>query len=217
MARRTPTIAAALAVSAALLLTACGGSSDDASKDKIKGADEGTKSASPNPSGSGTGKPDLSLPKDVKLDISWNETSDPEQQAALRGVSNYLRAFKHGLVKQDPDDPAYKAYAVGPAAEYTRTQIKQWVAGGWTPTGTDRFYKSQTKESDSTKAVVVTFCRNQSKAYGRSVKTGKVYHTKESLDSYQLYQMYMKPSKASSETWQAQTIQVFGKAKQCQQ
>ncbi|WP_371791079.1 hypothetical protein OG285_13635 [Streptomyces sp. NBC_01471] len=217
MARRTPTIAAALAVSAALLLTACGGSSDDASKDKIKGADEGTKSPSASASSStANGRPDVSVPSDLHLNFTFDKPADAAKAAAVDDAENYIRALKHGIVKQNPNDPAYQFYSGPVAARYAKSQIQAWMKGGWTPTGTDRYFDAQADSIGKSKSVLVTFCRNQTKSYSKSVKTGKINYVGESPDSYQKYSLLMAPSKAGSNVWKTQQIEVQGRVKECQ-
>ncbi|MCX4724623.1 hypothetical protein [Streptomyces sp. NBC_01306] len=216
MARRTPAIAAALAVSAALLLTACGGSNNDASKDKIKGADEGTKSPSASTSAAtGDGRPDVSVPADLHLNFSFDKPADAAKAAAMGDAENYIRALKHGIVKQNPEDPAYKFYSYPVAARYAKSQIQAWVKGDWTPTGTDRYFNAEANSVGTSKSVLVTFCRNQAKSYSKSVKTGKINDVGESLDSYQKYSLLMAPSTTDGKVWKAQQIEVQGRVKEC--
>jgi hypothetical protein len=209
VARRTLTTAAAFAATATLLLTACGGSNDDSSDD-IKGADTGSPSPSASASKADTKAPDLSVPDDLHLVFDFDKPSDSKDTA-----TNFIRALKHGIVKQDPNDPAYQYYSVGSAAKYAKSQIQAWVDGGWTPTGTDKYFKADTAGVGST-GVLVTFCRNQAKSYSKKIKTGKTHYTKESLDSYQKFSILMRPSPDSADKWTAQQIEVQGRVKECQ-
>ncbi|WP_369248433.1 hypothetical protein [Streptomyces sp. R41] len=214
MARRTLTTAAAFAATATLLLTACGGSNDDSS-DGIKGADTGSSSPSASTSKANSDAPDLSLPGDLHLVFDFAKPSDSKHAAALDTATNYIRALKHGIVKQNPDDPAYQYYSVGGAAKYAKSQIQAWVDGGWTATGTDKYFNADTANVGST-GVLVTFCRNQAKSYSKKIKTGKTHYTKESLDSYQKFTILMRPSPGSTQSWKAQQIEVQGRVKECQ-
>lgn len=214
MARRALT-ATTLAATAALLLTACGGGGDK-SPDDIKGADTGAGSPSASASATAGGdRPDVSVPSDVKLVFDFDQPSDAGQAAALGDAQNYLRALNHGIVKQDPNDPAYQYYAGGQAAKYAKQQIEAWVKGGWTPTGTDRFYKSDVTPLGGGKRVLVRFCENQAKFYSKEIKTGKVLYTAENLDSYLKYSVLMYAPSGSSTAWKAQVVEVAGKAKEC--
>lgn len=216
MARRALTTTAAT-FAAALLLTACGGGGDESSDD-IKGADGG--SSSPSASASAAAdveRPDVSLPSDLKLVFDFDEPSDADEAAALDDAANYIRALNHGITEQDPEDPAYQFYSGAGAARYAKSQIEEYVAGGWTVTGEDRYYQAETDaagESKEAKTVLVTFCEDQSKAYGKEVKTGKVQRTEESLASYQKFSILMA-SQQDSPVWRAQQITVAGKAEEC--
>lgn len=214
MARHTVTTAAVFAATAALLLTACGGG-DDSSTDDIKGADEGA-SASPSTSKSDPGQPELSLPKGLNLVFDFDKPSDAKHAAALTDAENYIRALDHGIAQQDPDDPAYKYYSDGAAAQYAKAQIQTWVKGGWTVTGTDKYYDAETNTLNDGKRVLVTFCRDQGKFYGKEIKTGKTLYTKQSASSFQRFTMLMFPPADSARVWKTRVIEVKGKAKECQ-
>ncbi|MGW2226497.1 hypothetical protein [Streptomyces formicae] len=214
MARRSLSTAAVFAVGTALLLTACGGGGDDGSKDEIEGAgggsDRPSASASADPAG-----PDVSVPKDLNLVFDFSAPSDPKQAKAVDNAANYIRALKHGIVRQDANDPAYRYYSGAQAAQYAKTQINAWIDGGWVPTGTDRYFKSEATELSDGKAVLVTFCRNQAKSFSKDIKGGKVHYGKESLDSYQKFSVLMSPPKGEDKIWKAQKIEVQGRVKEC--
>ncbi|GHE12165.1 hypothetical protein [Streptomyces alanosinicus] len=213
MARRT-LILTTVTATAALLLTACGGGGSGKTDD-IKGADKGAQSPSPSAT-TATGGPDVSVPKDLNLVFDFAQPSDAKQAAALADAENYVRALKHGIAKQDPNDPAYQYYSGGQAAQYAKSQIQAWVKGGWAPTGTDKYYDSKVTTMTGGKRVLVSFCRNQAKFYGKEIKTGKVLYTKESLSSYEKFSLLMFPPSGSSHAWKAQVAEVAGKAKECQ-
>jgi hypothetical protein len=220
LARRAlTTTAVALTASAALLLTACGGGSDKSSDD-IKGADTGSSSPSPSASASDTAnvnRPDVSVPKDLDLVFDFEKPSDPDSAAALEDAANYIRALNHGITKQDPEDPGFQFYSAGRAAQYANSLIKEYVDGGWTLTGKDRYYQAETNTTGETKKVKmvrVTFCEDQSKVYGKEVKSGKIRYTKESLADYEKFTILMALAQGSP-VWRAQQITVEGKAQEC--
>jgi hypothetical protein len=217
--RALTTTAAAFAATAALLLTACGGGGDDKSPDDIKGADSGTKSPSASASGStGADRPDVSVPKDLKLVFDFDQPSDAKHAAALAGAESYIRALKHGIAKQNPNDPAYQFYSVsgGQAAQYAKSQIEAWKKGGLTVNGTDKYYDAEVTTLSEGQGTLVAFCRNQAKFYSKEIKTGKILHTEENLDSYQAWKMLMVRPSGSSKVWKAWNVEVIGKAKECQ-
>ncbi|MGW7203825.1 hypothetical protein [Streptomyces sp. NPDC054837] len=214
MARRAlPVTAAAFAMTATLLLTACGGG-DGGSPDDIKGA--GTGAGSPSASASTpAGAPDISVPKDLDLVFDFDEPSDAKHAAALVAAQNYIRALDHGIDQQDPNDPAYRYYSLNQAAQYAKSQIETWKKGGWTVTGTDKYYDEEVSTLSGGQGVLVKFCRNQAKFYGKEIKSGKVLYSEENLASYQTFRLRMIPPSGSSEVWRAFTIEVIGKAKEC--
>jgi hypothetical protein len=217
--RALKTTAATLTATAALLLTACGGGGDDSSDD-IKGADKGGSSPSASASGSAStdvDRPDVSLPKDLDLVFDFEKPSDQDSAAALDDAANYIRALNHGITKQDPADPAFQFYSSGQAAQYAHAQIKEYVDGGWTLTGKDLYYQAETSpgdKSEKVKTVNVTFCEDQSKVYGKEVKSEKVHRTKESLASFQKFTILMTSVKGNP-VWRAQQVTVEGKAEEC--
>ncbi|UIX31602.1 hypothetical protein [Streptomyces sp. GQFP] len=156
----------------------------------------------------------MSVPSDVKLVFDFDAPSDANSAAALTNAENYIRALIHGMAQQDPEDPAYKYYSEGLAAQYAKSQIQTMVKGGWTVNGTDEYYNAEATTL-SNKNIVVTFCRNQAEFYGKEVKTGKILRTEESLASYEKYTLLMNPPSASSKTWKAMVIEVAGKSEEC--
>jgi hypothetical protein len=211
--RALPITAAALTTTAALLLTACGGSE---SPDDIKGADK--ESGSPSASASSAtpaDRPELSLPKDLKLVFDFDRPSDADHAAALDDAANYIRALDQGIAQQDPEDPAYRFYSTGGAQKYAKSQIEAWVEGGWTVTGEDRYFDATVEPVGEGKPVLVSFCRNQAKFYSKKIKTGKINYTEESLNSYQKFSLLMSPSEKSPSVWQARQIEVRGKVEEC--
>ncbi|GHD31699.1 hypothetical protein GCM10010313_75440 [Streptomyces violarus] len=218
MARRAlTTTAAAFTATAALLLTACGGGGDDTSPDDIKGADGAAKSPSASASGpAAADRPDVSVPKDLKLVFDFDKPSDAKHAAALADAENYIRALKHGIAEQDANDPAYRFYSVAQATQYAKSQIETWVKGGYTVYGTDKYYDDEVTAMSDGKGAVVSFCRNQAKSYSKEIKSGKVHYTEENPDSYQKFRLLMAPPSGDSKVWKAVTIEVIGKAKECQ-
>ncbi|WP_329471906.1 hypothetical protein OIE75_21985 [Streptomyces sp. NBC_01723] len=209
------TTAAAFTATAALLLTACGGGEEPSPED-IKGAGGGSPSASASASGGADVKrPDVSLPSDLKVDFDLAQPSEDSHAAALDNAKNYILALNHGITAQAPEDPAYRFYSLGNAAKYARTQIQAWVDDEWTATGTDSYYKSRTDDVGESGGVLVTMCRDQSKFFGKNVKTEKVKHTEPSLNDYQEFRLLMKPPQASQKIWKVLQVEVEGRVKEC--
>ncbi|MEU5892811.1 hypothetical protein ABZ835_39125 [Streptomyces sp. NPDC047461] len=222
MKRRSLPVAAALAATAALLLTACGSGDDEASdNDKIAGAGQG--SESPKASASASGAPaedkpdgvDVSVPKDMNLVFDWEKPKDKDEAAAMEDAANFLRAIYRGVDKRSTKDAALAAYATGDGLHYGEVQINEWIKGGWTGTGTRRHYDATTRSASNGTSVEVGFCSDASKFYGKEVKTGKVLKTEPSLKDFGYYKIIMVKVPTGEGLWQASKVYVETGAEQC--
>ncbi|MDQ1017182.1 hypothetical protein [Streptomyces afghaniensis] len=222
MKRRPLPVAAALAATAALLLTACGSGDDKSSdNDKIAGADQGaeTPKESASPSGApAEDKPDgvdVTLPKDMNLVFDWDKPKDKNEAAAMDDAANYLRAIYRGVDKRTTKDAAVTTYATGEGLHYAQVQINEWIKGGWTATGTRRHYDATTRSAPSGQSVEVAFCADTGKFYGKEVKTGKVLKTEPSLKDFGYYRIVMVKFPTGKGLWQASKVFVETAAEKC--
>lgn len=223
MKRRPLPVAAALAATAALLLTACGSGDDKSSdNDKIAGAEQGaeTPKESASPSGApAENKPDgvdVSLPKDMNLVFDWDKPKDKNEAAAMDDVANFFRAIYRGVDKRTTKDSAVSAYATGEGLHYANTQIGAWIDGGWTATGTLRHYDATTRSAPNGKSVEVAFCADSGKFYGREIKTKNILKTKPSIEDFDYYKIVMVKFPTGTDLWQASKVFVETKAAKCQ-
>ncbi|MEV6884915.1 hypothetical protein [Streptomyces sp. NPDC051135] len=221
MKRRTSSVAATLAVTAALLLTACGSGSDqpsDNSADGEQGKRSPQQSAEPTaaPADSKPDGVDLSLPKDMNLVFDWDKPKNKNEAAAMDDAANFFRAIYRGVDKRTPNDAAVAAYATGGGLKYAHTQIEAWIEGGWTATGTLRHYDAATRSAETGTSVEVTFCADSSKFYGKEVETNKVLTTKPSIEDFDHYKMIMTREPTREGLWQASEVFVDTKAQECQ-
>ncbi|MFJ8463185.1 hypothetical protein [Streptomyces swartbergensis] len=223
MKRRPLPVAAALAVTAALLLTACGSGDDKSSdNDKIAGAGQGTKtpkeSASPSgvPAGDKPDGVDVSLPKDMDLVFDWDKPKDKNEAAAMDDAANFLRAIYRGVDKRTTKDAAVTAYATGEGLHYAQVQINEWIKGGWTATGTLRHYDATTRSAANGKSVEVAFCADSGKFYGKEIKTDKILETKPSIEDFDYFKIVMVKFPTGTDLWQASKVFVETKATKCQ-
>ncbi|MEV0111966.1 hypothetical protein AB0H77_01740 [Streptomyces sp. NPDC050844] len=223
MNRRTMPVTAALAATAALLLTACG-SGDDESKDndKIAGAEQGADKSkkSPDPSGApAEDKPDgvdLTLPKDMDLVFNWDKPKDKNEAAAMDDAANFFRAIYRGVDKRTTKDAAVATYSTGQGLHYAQTQINEWIDGGWTATGTLRHYQATTRSTANGNSTEVAFCADASKFYGKEIKTKKILKTKQSIADFDYYKIIMVKHPTGKGLWQASKVFVETKAEKCQ-
>ncbi|MEU5957309.1 hypothetical protein [Streptomyces sp. NPDC047525] len=224
MNRRTMPVTAALAATAALLLTACGSGDDGKSKDndKIAGADQGADKPKKSPDASGApvdDKPDgvdLTLPKDMDLVFDWDKPKNKNEAAAMDDAANFFRAIYRGVDKRTAKDPAVITYATGEGLRYAKTQIDGRVDGGWTATGTRRHYQATTRSTANGNSAEVTSCVDSSKFYGKEVKTGKIQKTKPSISDFDHFRIIMVKPPTGKGPWQASKVFVETKAEKCQ-
>lgn len=217
-------VTAALAATAALLLTACGSGDDGDSKDKdkIAGADEN--SAKPEKSEEASGAPaadkpdgvDVSLPKSMNLVFDWNKPKDKNEAAAMDDAANYMRAIYRGVDKRTTKDAAVTAYSTGDGLHYAKVQINSRIDGGWTATGTRRHYQATTRSGPNGKSVEVAFCVDSSKFYGKEVKSGKVLKSEPSIKDFDHFKIVMVKYPTGDDLWQASKVFVETKAQKCQ-
>jgi hypothetical protein len=220
--RRSLPVAAALATTAALLLTACGSEDDKSSaNDKIAGAEQDT--GKPTKSAQPSGAPvqdrpdgvDVSLPKDMNLVFDWARPEEGNEAAAMDDAANYVRAIYHGVDKRTSTVAAVTAYSTGGGLSYAKTQIDDRVDGGWTATGTRRHYQATTRSAANGTSVEVAFCVDSSKFYGKEVKTGKVLKSEPSIADYDHFKIIMVKVPTGDALWQASKVFVETKAEQC--
>jgi hypothetical protein len=221
--RRTLPVAAALAATAALLLTACGSGDDKSSdNDKIAGADQAAET--PKESASPSGAPaqdnpdgvDVSLPKDMNLVFDWDKPKDKNEAAAMDDAANFLRAIYRGVDKRTTKDAAVTAYSTGDGLHYAQVQINEWIKGGWTATGTLRHYEATTRSAPNGKSVEVAFCADSGKFFGKEIKTQKILETKPSIEDFDYFKIVLVKFPTSDGLWQASKVFVETKAAKCQ-
>ncbi|MEV5015922.1 hypothetical protein ACIGW1_30405 [Streptomyces sp. NPDC053780] len=190
MKRRSLPVAAALAASAALLLTACGsGEGKSSDGDKIAGADTGDSSTSaPASQGAGTdvSRPDLSLPADVKEVFEAWETGDTTKDAVLADAGHSMTAVTRAITDGATESPALTFYYKGEALAGAARWVQTFVDHDATITGTTRYYAPTVDLSGKTTAAV-TLCADESKAFNKSRKTKKVDRSAPSDNSYVYY------------------------------
>ncbi|MCX4665227.1 hypothetical protein OG453_00815 [Streptomyces sp. NBC_01381] len=217
MNRRTMPVTAALAATAALLLTACGGGDGDkaSDKDKIAGADQGAKkSASPSASAdAGTDRPKITLPKDDILKFGDATTGDAKKDAVLADNAERHRAIDAAIIKGDPSSEAVQFYSEGDAAASAVQWIKSVVDDGYSVTGTVRFYDREVQfRADG--SARLTYCGDESKWFGKDRKTDKPEKTPVTKKSYVFYDASLK--KSAKGVWKTTAVSSERGADQCQ-
>ncbi|MFJ3495881.1 hypothetical protein ACIPPJ_20115 [Streptomyces sp. NPDC086091] len=187
MKRRTLPVAVALAATTTLLLTACGGGGEAGVKDEIAGADRGNSapsaSAPPNTSAGGTGRPDLTLPNDVKETFQGWKTGDKAKDAVLADAGRSMTAVNRAISDGDVNSPGLAYYFEGKALVGSVKWVQTFIDNDATVTGTTRYYAPSVTLSGDTSAAVA-LCADETKAFNKYRKTGKVDRDAPSDDSY---------------------------------
>ncbi|WP_329471885.1 hypothetical protein OIE75_21845 [Streptomyces sp. NBC_01723] len=190
MKRRSLPVATALAATAALLLTACGGGDDKADdSDKIAGADTGGSPSATAPSAAASDsadRPDVTLPKDVKDVFEKWETGDATKDAVLADAARAQTAMNDAIVQGRTDTAGLTFYYEGKALTTSVKWVQKWLDAGITYTGTTRYFDPKVELFDA-KSAGVSFCADETKAYNKERKTGKVDKSPATSDSYVLY------------------------------
>ncbi|WP_434596266.1 hypothetical protein [Streptomyces sp. A5-4] len=216
MNRRSLPVAAALAATAALLLTACGsGDEEPNAKEEIAGVDEGAKkSASPTPSATeSTRRPEIKLPADVTLTFTPEQAGDAVQDAVLKDNAEFIRALNAAITAGDPRHPALGFYTEGEAAVSAEGWVKSFKDAGWTVTGTVRYFDRQVTVKSKTSASI-RYCADESKGFSKVVKTGEIKGTKASKNNYIVYGAQVAKTKEG--TWELMKISSTRGAAMCQ-
>ncbi|MFI6855859.1 hypothetical protein [Streptomyces sp. NPDC050416] len=203
MNRPARLVTAALTASAALLLTACGsGGGDEASSDKIAGADSAdSPSASPSVSATtdGIDRPEIKLPSDMKLVFEGQQTGDSVKDAILadneRTVSTVWQAMAYGDMKKSGMAFYYTDNALVGIYQYAKSAIAKKTS--WA--GTLRYFDRQVTLFDK-KSAALTYCVDESKADLKNRETNKLQGTKTTPNSYVFYNLGLK--KNEDGVWQ---------------
>ncbi|MGI5197354.1 hypothetical protein ACQEVY_27615 [Streptomyces sp. CA-288835] len=190
MKRRPLPVAAALAATAALLLTACGsGDGGPKDNDKIAGANPGGSEESASPSAKAPDsaeRPKVTLPKDItNVFESW-KTGDTTKDAVLTDISERINATDAAITAGDPNSAALKFYY----ADEALVDAVQWVQGykndGKSITGKTRYFNPELEVFDKDTAALA-YCSDESKAYDKDRKTNKADETTVTKNSYVTY------------------------------
>ncbi|PSJ27002.1 hypothetical protein B7P34_19950 [Streptosporangium nondiastaticum] len=206
---------------AALALTACGGGAKRADDGKIDGA-EGSASASadpasPSPSGGpggdGVERPKITLPDDVKHVFEPRSTGDARQDAVLADNERNIISEDDAILRGDPRSTALSFYNTGSALAGAVDWVKKFLDADLTLTGTTRYYNRHVK-LDGDKKATLTYCGDESKAFNKNRKTGKVDRDEPSKDSYVLYNTRLV--KSDKGVWQTTEMLSWRGSDSCQ-
>uniref|UniRef100_A0AAU1ZWP5 Lipoprotein n=2 Tax=Streptomyces TaxID=1883 RepID=A0AAU1ZWP5_9ACTN len=205
MNRRHMSIAVVITATTSLLLTACGGGGGDSKdNDKIAGAGAAEAAATPtlataSPSNSAD-RPKITFPADVKEVFEGWSTGDAVKDALLADVQGAQQASDYAIAEGNADEAALSYYYRGDALATTSKWVQSsFVDKGITITGTIRYFDPRVSVTDDTSGSV-RYCSDESEAFSKVRKTGKVNKTPVNDDSYVLYNV--KVEKSDQGVWQ---------------
>ncbi len=189
--RHTLPSATALAVAAALSLSACG-SDDDSSSDGIKGADKGGNTASASPSASaaqgGAKRPEITLPDEFQAEFEGWTKNDPKLQAILNDGREELRSKYAAIIEGKPESEAVTFYNSDATLDSARKWIRQFTDEDDSLVGKVRVFDAQVHIND-TGSGVLFYCVDERKASTKNRKTGKVVSTPDKPESLIRYRV----------------------------
>ncbi|MFC7896381.1 hypothetical protein [Streptomyces sp. NPDC057381] len=189
MKRRSLPVATAVAATAALLLTACGGEGDESKDEKIAGADTGSSPSASAPSAAASdsaNRPDIVLPDGVKDVFEKWETGDATKDAVLSDAARAQTAMNDAITQGKTDTPGLTFYYEGDALTTSVKWVQKWLDAGITYTGTTRYFNPKVELFDD-RSAGVSFCADETKAYNKDRETGKIDKAPATDDSYVLY------------------------------
>ena len=208
--------AAGLTVAALILLTACGGGGDGNS-DKIKGTETTTPSHAPTTTPSATGpgvqRPVIALPAGAKTVYDGQPTGDPAKDAVLADEAHANDAAYAAILEGKNHTPAMEFYNSGTALRDAVDFVQGWLDKGDTWVGTVRYFDRKVTLRPDGSAVVI-YCSDETKAFVKSRKTGKVSHDSASADDYVLYNERLL--KSSQGIWTMNSVASKRGASECQ-
>jgi hypothetical protein len=206
---RTLTATAALAVSTALLLTACGAHHDTATTAKPPAPH----ATAPSGASAATPRPAITFPPGAKNVFENQHTGDPKKDAVLADNEQAVEAVYDAILVGNPKLPALNFYETGDALASAGTFIQGYLNKGITWAGSIRYFDRKASFNDDGSASVV-YCADESHAYPKNRKTGKADHSPTTSDSYVLYNSRLRQSPQG--VWQTTEVISQRGASQCQ-
>jgi hypothetical protein len=204
-----------MTAAALILLTACGGGGGDNGSDKIQATQTSTPSAMPTPSATtpGVQRPVITFPADAKTVYEDQHTGDPKKDAVLADEAHANDSAYAAILEGKNNTPAMEFYNSGTALRDADDFVQSWLDKGETWVGTIRYFdRKVTLRSDG--SVVVIYCSDETKAFVKSRKTGKVGHDSASADDYVLYNERLL--KNGQGIWTMNSVASKRRASECQ-
>lgn len=203
MARRALT-ATTLAATAALLLTACG-SGGDTSPDDIKGADTGSPTASASASKAPDVKrPVVTLPSSFQLTFENWTSSNADEQAVLNDGKEQLRAGYAAIIEDKPNSEALSFYTTETGLPQAQQWVRSYTDKNLTVMGKLPVFGAKTTLGGNRTSASLSYCTDESKAYTKERKTGRVEGNPPGTDPAVFYVVSL--AKNTQGVWQTVSV-----------
>ncbi|MFG2790559.1 hypothetical protein [Streptomyces sp. NPDC048419] len=216
MKHRTSPAAVALAATAAVLLTACGGGSDNSKNDAKTAVSKPKSETSASPrakTSSSTDRPAITFPSDAKNVFDDRKTDDKTKAAILADSALSINAVDEAIFKGSTGTKALGFYNTGKALNSSITYVQGYIDDADTWIGETRYFDRRVTLSGADKAYV-TYCSDESKSFIKNKKTHKVDRTPTTANSYVLYHTVL--NRSAEGTWQTTDIVSNRGDKACQ-
>lgn len=206
------------ATSAVLLLAACGGGGGAGGSDKIRRVEVGSPSASASPAVTATvsvsaGRPTIVFPSYAKNVFEDQHTGDPVRDAVLADNAQWVDSMDDAIFQGTTGAGPLMFYSAGRGTELAVAYVHAFVRKGYTWTGTVRFFdRKATLLGNGTASVV--YCSDESNAFPKHRKTGKIDNVATTANSYVLYNAHLKRNPQG--VWQTDNVLSDRGAKRCQ-
>lgn len=203
--RALTTTAAAITATAALMLTACGGSSNTPTDDTKASVSE---SASPSASASASNstassdvkRPVITLPSNFQLTFENWTSSDPDKQAVLNDAKEEVRVGYAAIIANDPDSKDIAFYDTEGMVGMTKEWIKTYTDKNLTVFGKLPAFDPKVNLAKNGMGASLSYCTDESKAYTRNRKTSEVEGNPAGTDPEVLYAVSL--AKNAQGVWQ---------------
>ncbi|WP_405913064.1 hypothetical protein OG760_21030 [Streptomyces sp. NBC_00963] len=139
-------------------------------------------------------------------------TGDPTKDAVLSDGAERMRAINGAVGGTDPKYAALNFYNTGKALAEASSWVEKFKQAGLSITGSITYFNRQAT-IESSKSASLTFCADESKAYSKKIKTGKIITTAPSKNDYILYRTGLV--KNSDGAWQTSQIVSTAGAASC--
>lgn len=194
-----------VAATAALLLTACGaseggagGSGNDASSTTADDAQ--SRAPSPSASSADQNAPVFAPPSDVDTVVQRDPTGNATKDAVLRDVAYSTQARLEAFAKGDGRTAHMNRYFAAQALTYWTQRVAKIWKDGLTVTDHYRFFDFAVTDVLNAKTATARYCEDQTTAYSKQIKTGKILRTKPSDNDFIL--ITLQAAKNSHGDWQ---------------